>query len=97
MMRYFPRIPRSRWTKSAAAKELTMKEVQSLLSQKGASDLVVDLIKRKSSHSIFKASVNLAIALLDGGNDYIQVGVDFYSCTGVTSCCVYCRKNCMDS
>lgn len=51
----------------------TLHEVQSLLDQEGASNLVVELvIKSINSPSIFVEGVELGIALLEGGNPIIQ-------------------------
>lgn len=51
----------------------TLHEVQSLLDQEGASNLVVELvIKSVNSSSIFVEGVELGIALLEGGNPIIQ-------------------------
>lgn len=51
----------------------TLHEVQVHLDKEGASDLVVELvIKSVNSPSIFEESVELGIALLEGGNSIIQ-------------------------
>ena len=44
------------------------------LDKEGASDLVVDLIINNHSSRIFLETVELGIALLEGGNSTIQVG-----------------------
>jgi len=43
------------------------------LDEHGTSDLVVDLIISNHSSRIFQEAIDLAIALLDGGNSIIQV------------------------
>jgi hypothetical protein len=43
------------------------------LNEHGTSDLVVDLIISNHSSRIFQEAIDLAIALLDGGNSVIQV------------------------
>ena len=48
-------------------------EIQCELNDQGASDLVVDLFMSDSSNKIFKETVLLAIALLEGGNTQVQV------------------------
>jgi len=40
----------------------------------GASNLVVDLIMNNANHKVFLETVELGIALLEGGNGVIQVG-----------------------
>ena len=43
------------------------------LGSQGATDLVIDLIISNHSSRIFQEAIELAIALLDGGNSVIQV------------------------
>jgi hypothetical protein len=43
------------------------------LNKQGASDLVVELFMSESPLNILEESVNLAIALLEGGNTEVQV------------------------
>jgi len=45
------------------------------LDKEGATDLVVDLIIGNYSNRMFRETVALGIALLDGGNCSIQVGL----------------------
>lgn len=54
----------------------TLYEVQNMLDREGAGDLVVELVMN-STHSptIFMESVELGIALLEGGNNVIQRGM----------------------
>ncbi|XP_074645592.1 inositol 1,4,5-trisphosphate receptor-like [Tubulanus polymorphus] len=52
--------------------QMTLAEVQCHLDKEGASDLVVDLVINNSGHRIFIETVELAIALLEGGNSTIQ-------------------------
>ncbi len=54
-------------------------EIQCELNDQGASDLVVDLFMSDSSNKIFKETVLLAIALLEGGNTQVQVKYNNYS------------------
>ncbi|XP_055338282.1 inositol 1,4,5-trisphosphate receptor type 1-like [Paramacrobiotus metropolitanus] len=73
LQKYLPRASHTRFGKvTDRSKEWDMEGMQVFLSQKGASDLVVDLIVRKTSPALFRCSVILAIALLDGGNSKIQ-------------------------
>jgi hypothetical protein len=46
---------------------------QNELNKQGASDLVVELFMSESPANILEESVNLAIALLEGGNTEVQV------------------------
>ena len=46
---------------------------QNELNKQGASDLVVELFMSESPVNILEESVNLAIALLEGGNTEVQV------------------------
>lgn len=55
--------------------EMTLHEVQCHLNEEGASNLVVELIMSNPSHSIFVESVELGIALLEGGNSTIQKSI----------------------
>jgi hypothetical protein len=50
---------------------------QNELNKQGASDLVVELFMSESPANILEESVNLAIALLEGGNTEVQVSLDF--------------------
>ncbi|XP_029648662.1 inositol 1,4,5-trisphosphate receptor type 1 isoform X5 [Octopus sinensis] len=52
--------------------EMTLHEVQCHLDKEGASDLIVDLIIQNASNQIFLQTVELGIALLEGGNSVIQ-------------------------
>jgi len=47
------------------------------LNKQGASDLVVELFMSGSPINILEESVNLAIALLEGGNTEVQVILHF--------------------
>ncbi|KPM03397.1 inositol 1,4,5-trisphosphate receptor type 1-like protein [Sarcoptes scabiei] len=55
--------------------EMTLHEVQCHLDREGASNLVVELIMSNPSYSIFVESVELGIALLEGGNTVIQKSI----------------------
>ncbi|XP_070559179.1 inositol 1,4,5-trisphosphate receptor-like isoform X4 [Ptychodera flava] len=55
--------------------EMTLAEVQCQLDQQGASDLIIDLIMKNTSHRVFLESVELGIALLEGGNSVIQKSI----------------------
>ncbi len=48
-------------------------QVQCQLDKEGASSLVIDLVIKNSSNRVFLESVELGIALLEGGNTNIQV------------------------
>lgn len=50
-------------------------EIQCELNSQGASDLVVDLFMNDISNKVFKETVLLSIALLEGGNTHVQVGI----------------------
>ncbi|GAU93572.1 hypothetical protein RvY_05495 [Ramazzottius varieornatus] len=64
---------RSRWQRpEGRSKDLIISEIQCHLNAKGASALVVDLIVKKTSPEVLRASVVLGIALLDGGNTAVQ-------------------------
>ena len=54
--------------------DTTLYDVQCLLNASGASELVVDLVISSSSSPLFLETVQLGIALLEGGNGIIQVG-----------------------
>ena len=43
------------------------------LDNHGASNLVVDLIMTNANHKVFLETIELGIALLEGGNGVIQV------------------------
>jgi len=47
--------------------------MQCHLDSQGATDLVIDLVMSSHSNRIFLEAIELAIALLDGGNSVIQV------------------------
>jgi inositol 1,4,5-triphosphate receptor type 1 len=53
--------------------EMKRHRVQCDLNDLGASDLVIDLFTSEISNNLFKESVLLAIALLEGGNNQVQV------------------------
>ncbi|XP_064633177.1 inositol 1,4,5-trisphosphate receptor-like isoform X3 [Lineus longissimus] len=53
--------------------KMTLSEVQCHLDKEGATDLVVDLVINNSSYRIFLETVELGIALLEGGNSAIQI------------------------
>ncbi|XP_076468931.1 inositol 1,4,5-trisphosphate-gated calcium channel ITPR1-like isoform X4 [Babylonia areolata] len=55
--------------------ELTLHEVQCHLDREGASQLVIDLIIKNTSNKIFQMTVDLGIALLEGGNSIIQQSI----------------------
>lgn len=48
-------------------------EIQCLLDNVGASELVIDLIVSTKNDRVFEESILLGIALLQGGNTQIQV------------------------
>lgn len=48
-------------------------EIQYLLDNVGASELVIDLIVNTKNDRVFEESILLGIALLQGGNTQIQV------------------------
>jgi hypothetical protein len=58
---------------SSERKNIRRYEIQCELNNQGASDLIVDLFVNDVSHKIFKEIVLLAIALLEGGNNIVQV------------------------
>ena len=51
---------------------MTLAEVQCHLDRQGASNLVVELVIQNPNQNIFLRSVELGIALLEGGNPFIQ-------------------------
>ena len=53
---------------------VTLCEMQGRLDKCGASDLIIDLIMVQPNHRVFLEILELAIALLEGGNNSIQVG-----------------------
>ncbi|XP_033110627.1 inositol 1,4,5-trisphosphate receptor-like [Anneissia japonica] len=55
--------------------EMSMAQVQNQLDEQGASDLVIDLVINNSSTKVFQESVELGIALLEGGNIKIQQSI----------------------
>lgn len=54
-----------------------LRTTQNELNKQGASDLVVELFMSESPINILEESVNLAIALLEGGNTEVQVNKTF--------------------
>ena len=54
---------------------MTLADVQCQLDKEGGSDLVIDLVMKNTGHRVFEESVELGIALLEGGNTRIQVRV----------------------
>jgi len=52
---------------------------------------VIDLIIGNHSSRVFQEAIELAIALLDGGNSVIQVCQKLYDIIFV---CVYCSSHC---
>ncbi len=61
--------------KSDECDEMSRYRVQCELNDLGASDLVIDLFTSEISNKLFKESVLLAIALLEGGNNQVQVSL----------------------
>lgn len=55
--------------------ELTLHAVQCHLDKEGASQLVIDLIIKNTSNKIFLMTIDLGIALLEGGNSIIQQSI----------------------
>jgi len=51
---------------------LSLPELQCMLDENGATDLVIDLIISEPSHVVFLECLHLAIALLEGGNSAVQ-------------------------
>jgi hypothetical protein len=45
------------------------------LNKAGASDLIVDLVIKNTNYKIFRETLELGIALLEGGNTVIQVSL----------------------
>lgn len=58
---------------SSERKLIQRYEIQCELNSQGASDLVIDLFMSDISPKVFKETVLLAIALLEGGNTHVQV------------------------
>lgn len=56
---------------------VTLCEMQGRLDKCGASDLIIDLFMKQPNHRVFLEILELAIALLEGGNNSIQVGFKF--------------------
>lgn len=54
-------------------RDLRRYEIQCELNIQGASDLVVDLFMNDITNKVFKETVLLSIALLEGGNTQVQV------------------------
>jgi inositol 1,4,5-triphosphate receptor type 1 len=55
---------------------MSLHEVQVYLDREGTSDLVGELVKKSSlSPNVFMEAVQLGIALLEGGNPVIQLGL----------------------
>lgn len=61
---------------SADVESQRKRRIQRILNQAGASNLVVDLIMKNPSYKIFSHCIELAKALLDGGNTEVQVKKD---------------------
>lgn len=57
----------------------SMVEIQCLLNNVGASELVIDLIVNTKNDRVFEESILLGIALLQGGTTQIQVSHTHYS------------------
>lgn len=53
----------------------SMVEIQCLLDNVGTTELVIDLIVNTKNDRVFEESILLGIALLQGGNTQIQVGI----------------------
>lgn len=56
----------------------TVVEIQCLLDNVGASELVIDLIVNTKNDRVFEESILLGIALLQGGNTQIQVSSNLF-------------------
>jgi len=56
---------------------VTLFELQCHLDACGLSDLIIDLIVTSPNHRIFQEVMEVAIALLEGGNPVIQVNEGF--------------------
>lgn len=52
---------------------VTLFEMQCRLDKCGSSDLIIDLIMMQPNHRVFLDILEFAIALLEGGNNTIQV------------------------
>ncbi|EDV24936.1 uncharacterized protein TRIADDRAFT_56365 [Trichoplax adhaerens] len=52
--------------------DMTLCQIQCQLDKNGASDLVIDLVMTSISRRVFLESIELGIALLEGGNSVIQ-------------------------
>ena len=52
---------------------MTLAELQCVMDENGATDLVIDLIVAEPNHSVFLESLRLGIAMLEGGNGVVQV------------------------
>ena len=52
---------------------VTLCEMQGRLDKCGASDLIIDLVMMQPNHRVFLEILEFAIALLEGGNNCIQV------------------------
>ena len=61
------------WTIFRRMHSLKYLVFQCHLAKEGAADLIVDLIMKETNHKIFQETVELGIALLEGGNPVIQV------------------------
>ena len=57
--------------------DMTLCQIQCQLDKNGASDLVIDLVMTSNSRRVFLESIELGIALLEGGNSVIQVVLMF--------------------
>ena len=57
---------------------LSLPELQCMLDENGATDLVIDLIISEPSHIVFFECLHLAIALLEGGNSAVQVNIGYF-------------------
>ncbi|XP_059161303.1 inositol 1,4,5-trisphosphate receptor type 1-like isoform X4 [Physella acuta] len=64
-------------TMISQANNLSLHQVQCFLDDKGASNLVIDLIIKNTSNKVFLETVELGIALLEGGNSKIQKSIFF--------------------
>ena len=51
----------------------TLHDMQCMMDTNGATDLTIDLIMAEPSPNIFLECIQLAIALLEGGNEIVQV------------------------
>lgn len=52
----------------------SVSDIQCLLDNVGATEMVIELIVNTKNDRLFKESIELGIALLRGGNTQIQVG-----------------------